>query len=111
MALLNDAGKLRHRCTFIRTVEVETKRGTTKEVDEDVFSCWCAFTQNSIKDVKEAIGGGHSIKKTIIIRHRQREEIDNTMRVKTKGITYEIEQIIPDDNKEEFDTIVLRNRH
>ena len=33
------------------------------------------------------------------------------MRVETKGVTYEIDQIIPDDNKEEFDTIVLRNKH
>lgn len=111
MALLNDAGKLRHRCTFYKTVEKETRRGTTKLVDEEVFSCWCAYMQNSIKDVKEAMGGGHAIKKTIIIRHRQRDEIDNVMRVKTKGVTYEIDQIIPDDNKEEFDTIVLRDKH
>ena len=111
MALLNDAGKLRHRCTFYETVEEETKRGTTKLIDKKIFSCWCAFTQNSIKDVKEAMGGGHTIKKTIIIRHRQRGEVNNAMRVETKGVTYEIDQIIPDDNKEEFDTIVLRNKH
>ena len=87
MALLNDAGKLRHRCTFMTMKEERTPRGTVREIPVELFTCWCAFTRHSIRDVKEAVGTGHDIRKTIIIRHRQRHDIDNTMKVKIKENT------------------------
>jgi len=110
MALLNDAGKLRHRCTFMEMREEKTPRGTVREVAVELFSCWCAFTRHSIRDVKESVGTGHEIRKTIIIRHRQRHEINNTMKVKIKGQIYDIHQYIPDDDREEFDMITLKDK-
>ena len=110
MALLNDAGKLRHRCTFMTMKEERTSRGTVREIPVELFTCWCAFTRHSIRDVKEAVGTGHDIRKTIIIRHRQRHDIDNTMKVKIKDNIYDIHQYIPDDDRQEFDMITLADK-
>lgn len=109
MATINDAGKMRHRCTFIVIEEVENSRGITTKKKKELFSCWFSYASHSIRDIKEFSGLGHSFKTIINIRSKQKFPINNTMQVKIKNVVYDIEEIIPDDNLQEYDTIVLRD--
>lgn len=109
MATVNDAGKMRHRCTFIIVEEKENSRGIVTKVSTDLFSCWFNYSSHSIRDIQEFSGLGHSIKTIINIRSKQKFPINNTMQVRIKGVVYEIEEIVKDDNLQEYDTIVLRD--
>lgn len=111
MALVNNVGRLRGRCTFIEKVETENARGMISMVDKDIFTTWYSPVQHNQRDMREFIGTGHSIKKTIIIRYIQRHDINNTMRVRIKDKIYDIEQIIPDDEYKEYTTIVLKDAY
>lgn len=109
MALINDAGKLRHKATFIVWEEVENSRGIITKKKKDLFTCYCNFVSNNIRDMQESVGAGHTIRKTIIIRSKQRFEINNLMHVRIKGKEYQIHTIIPDDDLLEYDTIILQD--
>lgn len=109
-SLLSDAGKLNQKCTFYAKEEVETPRGTTKIVDVEKFTCWCNIRQARLSEVQESIGTGHVVKTTLIIRHRQKEEVLNDWTVKVKGRHYEIYSIVPDYETQMHDMIVLQDR-
>lgn len=108
-SLLNDAGKLNQKCTFYAIEEQETVRGTIKKTKVKKFTCWCNIRQTRLNEVQEAIGTGHVVKTTLIIRHRQKEEVQNDWLVTVKGREYEITSIIPDYETQMHDMIVLRD--
>lgn len=111
MAIINDAGKLNQRCTFYAQEEVETPRGTTKMKEVEKMTVWCTIRQARISEIQDAIGTGYNVKTTIIIRHQQRQRIQNDWTVKIKGLTHEIISIVPDFETQKFDTIVVQEKH
>lgn len=111
MPLINDAGKLNQRCTFYGVEEIETRRGTTKTVKKEIFSCWCTIRQARISEVQSAIGTEHINRQTLIVRRQQKREIQNDWTVKVKGQEFEIVSVIPDYETQMHDMIVLKEKH
>lgn len=111
MPLINDAGKLNQRCTFYSMQEIETRRGTTKTVKQEEFSCWCTVRQARISEIQAAIGTEHINKQTLIVRRQQKKEIQNDWTVKVRGQEFDIVSIVPDYETQKHDMIVLREKH
>ena len=111
MAIINDAGKLNQKCTFYTIEEKETPRGTVKKSEVEKFTCWCTIRQARISEIQASIGTEHIAKNTLIIRHRQREQIQNDWTVKFKGKMYDIISVVPDYETQMFDMIVIQDRY
>jgi len=94
-----DPGELRNRITLQKKKEAT---GPVLPLDEyeDYKTIWAKASYLTGRTLYAARAANVKTDVEFIIRYRT--DIDETMRVKYKGKTYEIDAILPLDNKEEY---------
>lgn len=75
---------------------------------ETILHPWASVKQQYLRDYERSIGTILEGTLTFVIRYQQRAEIATDMRIKWKGKTYEIINIMEDEFNREFTTIVAK---
>lgn len=104
-------GKLTKRLTIFIDDLIKDENGDYVEGEKILTKCWAEIDRYSVNEFRykteNEIEGIKKRKNHLIfkIRHRQKIEIDTTMKVEYQGKNYEIKEIQPDDRDQEFDLI------
>lgn len=106
---ISRTGKLNKRLTF------EKRNGYTAGVNgqqipkwESVFSCWFGNKQKFIKEVKNEIGTVFENTRTIVIRQKQKQEVQSDWRLIIDKDPFEIIEINPDVEHEAFQVLIIK---
>ncbi|EOT29755.1 phage head closure protein [Enterococcus durans] len=107
MALIQTSD-LSQRIDFIKDKTVKDEDGQLVTTPEIVFSCWSCVQTQRLSDVKASIGTVLEGTLTFIIRYQQKAELENDMKVKWKGKTFEIITITKGEFAKDFTTIIAK---
>lgn len=106
---ISRTGKLNKRLTF------EQRNGHTAGVNgqqvsnwESVFSCWFANKQKFVKELKNEIGTVFENTRTIVIRQKQKQEVQSDWRVVIDKQPFEIIEMNPDVENEDFQVLIIK---
>ncbi|API89432.1 hypothetical protein BKP56_09275 [Marinilactibacillus sp. 15R] len=105
---LSRTGKLNRRIVFKKRDGYETgPNGTKIPKYKPVLNPWFAYKQKFLSEVK---GEDAAYKNTvnIVIRQKQREEIQPDWIAEIKGVEYNIMEINPDVENEDFMLLILK---
>lgn len=108
MSKFTETGKLSQRIEFIKDKTVKDDNGQLITTPETVFSCWASVQTQRLNDVKASIGTVLEGTLTFIIRYQQKAELENDMKVKWKGKTFEIITITKGEFAKDFTTIIAK---
>lgn len=107
--VISRTGKLNRRLTF------EKRNGYTAGVNgqqipkwESVFSCWFANKQKFVKELKNEIGTVFENTRTIIIRQKQKKEVQIDWRIVIDKQPFEIIEMNPDIEIEGFQVLIIK---
>lgn len=107
MALIQTSD-LSQRIDFIKDTTVKDEDGQLVTTPETVFSCWASVQTQRLSDVKASIGTALEGTLTFIIRYQQKKELENDMKVKWKGKTFEIITITKGEFAKDFTTVIAK---
>lgn len=107
MALIQ-TNDLNQRIDFIKDTTVKDEDGQLVTTPETVFSCWASVQTQRLSDVKASIGTVLEGTLTFIIRYQQKKELENDMKVKWKGKTFEIITITKGEFAKDFTTVIAK---
>ncbi|MDT2675046.1 phage head closure protein [Enterococcus dongliensis] len=107
MALIQTSD-LSQRIDFIKDTTVKDEDGQLVTTPETVFSCWASVQTQRLSDVKASIGTVLEGTLTFIIRYQQKAELENDMKVKWKGKTFEIITITKGEFAKDFTTVIAK---
>lgn len=99
---------LNQRIDFIKDTTVKDEDGQLVTTPETVFSCWASVQTQRLSDVKASIGTVLEGTLTFIIRYQQKAELENDMKVKWKGKTFEIITITKGEFAKDFTTVIAK---
>lgn len=107
MALIQ-TNDLDQRIEFVQDTTVKDEDGQLVITPETVFSCWASVQTQRLSDVKASIGTVLEGTLTFIIRYQQKAELENDMKVKWKGKTFEIITITKGEFAKDFTTVIAK---
>lgn len=107
MALIQ-TNDLDQRIEFVQDTTVKDEDGQLVTTYETVFSCWASVQTQRLSDVKASIGTVLEGTLTFIIRYQQKAELENDMKVKWKGKTFEIITITKGEFTKDFTTVIAK---
>lgn len=107
MALIQ-TNDLDQRIEFVQDTTVKDEDGQLVTTPETVFSCWASVQTQRLSDVKASIGTVLEGTLTFIIRYQQKAELENDMKVKWKGKTFEIITITKGEFTKDFTTVIAK---
>lgn len=107
MALIQ-TNDLDQRIEFVQDTTVKDEDGQLVTTPETVFSCWASVQTQRLSDVKASIGTVLEGTLTFIIRYQQKKELENDMKVKWKGKTFEIITITKGEFAKDFTTVIAK---
>ncbi|MEQ7168398.1 phage head closure protein [Enterococcus avium] len=107
MALIQ-TNDLDQRIEFVQDTTVKDEDGQLVTTYETVFSCWASVQTQRLSDVKASIGTVLEGTLTFIIRYQQKAELENDMKVKWKGKTFEIITITKGEFAKDFTTVIAK---
>lgn len=107
MALIQ-TNDLNQRIDFTKDTTVKDEDGQLVTTPETVFSCWASVQTQRLSDVKASIGTVLEGTLTFIIRYQQKAELENDMKVKWKGKTFEIITITKGEFAKDFTTVIAK---
>lgn len=107
MALIQ-TNDLDQRIEFVQDTTVKDEDGQLVTTPETVFSCWASVQTQRLSDVKASIGTVLEGTLTFIIRYQQKAELENDMKVKWKGKTFEIITITKGEFAKDFTTVIAK---
>lgn len=107
MALIQ-TNDLDQRIEFVQDTTVKDEDGQLVTTPETVFSCWASVQTQRLSDVKASIGTVLEGTLTFIIRYQQKVELENDMKVKWKGKTFEIITITKGEFAKDFTTVIAK---
>ncbi len=107
MALIQ-TNDLDQRIEFVQDTTVKDEDGQLVTTPETVFSCWASVQTQRLSDVKASIGTVLEGTLTFIIRYQQKAELENDMKVKWKGKTFEIITITKGEFAKDFITVIAK---
>jgi len=99
---------LDQRIEFVQDTTVKDEDGQLVTTPETVFSCWASVQTQRLSDVKASIGTVLEGTLTFIIRYQQKAELENDMKVKWKGKTFEIITITKGEFAKDFITVIAK---
>jgi SPP1 family predicted phage head-tail adaptor len=99
---------LDQRIEFVQDTTVKDEDGQLVTTYETVFSCWASVQTQRLSDVKASIGTVLEGTLTFIIRYQQKAELENDMKVKWKGKTFEIITITKGEFAKDFTTVIAK---
>lgn len=106
---ISRTGKLNKRLTF------EQRNGHTAGVNgqqvpkwESVFSCWFANKQKFVKELKNEIGTVFENTRTIVIRQKQKQEVQSDWRIVINNQNFEIMEVNPDIENDDFQVLIIK---
>ncbi|MDT2457532.1 phage head closure protein [Enterococcus avium] len=105
---LIQTGNLNQRIKFVRDTTVKDEDGQVVVTPITVFSCWASVQTQRLSDVKASIGTVLEGTLTFIIRYQQKAELENDMKVKWKGKTFEIITITKGEFAKDFTTVIAK---
>ncbi|EUJ29610.1 phage head closure protein [Listeria newyorkensis] len=106
---ISRTGKLNKRLMFqeIKTKKSPTTGQTIKE-PVDLFKAWFGYKQKYLNEVKGEVGTVLESTVTLIIRQKQKKEVQSDWIVKIKGELFDIIKINPDTEDEEFLVLICK---
>ncbi|EMF0487739.1 phage head closure protein [Enterococcus faecium] len=107
MALIQTSD-LSQRIDFIKDTTVKDEDGQLVTTPETVLSCWACVQTQRLSDVKASIGTVLEGTLTFIIRYQQKVELENDMKVRWKGKTFEIITITKGEFAKDFTTVIAK---
>ncbi|MDT6277985.1 phage head closure protein [Enterococcus faecium] len=107
MALIQTSD-LSQRIDFIKDTTVKDEDGQLVTTPETVLSCWACVQTQRLNDVKTSIGTALEGTLTFIIRYQQKVELENDMKVRWKGKTFEIITITKGEFAKDFTTVIAK---
>lgn len=108
MSKFAKTGKLTHRIQFIKEKTGKDEDGQPIKTSETVFSCWASIQTQRLSDVKASLGTVLEGTLTFIIRYQQKAELQNDLKVKWQGKTFEIITITKGEFAKDFTTIIAK---
>lgn len=99
---------LDQRIEFVQDTTVKDEDGQVVVTPITVFSCWSSVQTQRLSDVKASIGTVLEGTLTFIIRYQQKAELENDMKVKWKGKTFEIITITKGEFAKDFTTVIAK---
>lgn len=107
MALIQTSD-LSQRIDFIKDTIVKDEDGQLVTTPETVFSCWASVQTQRLSDVRTSVGTALEGTLTFIIRYQQKVELENDMKVRWKGKTFEIITITKGEFAKDFTTVIAK---
>ncbi|MBC1615311.1 phage head closure protein [Listeria booriae] len=106
---ISRTGKLNKRLIFQEMKKRKSPvSGQTINEPADKFSCWFGYRKKYLQEVKGDVGTIFESTNTIIIRQKQKEEIQSDWIIKINNKAFDIVSINPDTEDEEFLVLIIR---
>ncbi|MDT2403640.1 phage head closure protein [Enterococcus avium] len=105
---LIQTGNLNQRIKFVRDMTVKDEDGQVVPTSTTILTCWASVQTQRLSDVKASIGTVLEGTLTFIIRYQQKAELENDMKVKWKGKTFEIITITKGEFAKDFTTVIAK---
>ncbi|MBC2132064.1 phage head closure protein [Listeria innocua] len=101
-----DFEELTNRITFRRKTNKKNNYGESEEVKEVIGACWAGIRRATIKEFADTEGRANTI--TFIIRKKQRFKIDSAQVIFYEGNDFEIIEMPPTAQTDDFKLIKAR---